>query len=335
METLRFAVTLLAELVPLFVLTSTVVYVFLDVLTPERIQRFLSRGSNLLQVPLAAALGALTPFCSCASVPLVNGMWQAGVPTAPLVAFLIASPLVSPVAVVLLWGLIGPEYAALYTGAALVMAATGGLAVAGWHRGHELAAVAAAIGSSVGGCGGGCDQAVGSAAADGALRMSRVAGWTGSAAVALPGLSALHLTTGRVADRVYRAARRSLSDLRNLALPIVIAVAIGAAIYGYAPSELIQKVAGPDTVWGVPGAAALSIPVYASFMILLPLASTLLAKGVGIGAVTAFLMGASGFSLPEGIMLSRILPGSLLWRVIAVFTGSVVGIGYLFQALAG
>ncbi len=82
------------------------------------------------------------------------------------------------------------------------------------------------------------------------------------------------------------------------------------------------------------GAALLSVPVYASILVLLPLASTLIAKGVGIGAVTAFLMGANGFSLPEGILLSRIIPKALLWRIVAVFTVGVIGIGYLFQMVA-
>jgi uncharacterized protein len=102
-------------------------------------------------------------------------------------------------------------------------------------------------------------------------------------------------------------------------------------IHGYVPAELLARVAGPDRPWAIPAAALLGIPVYASVIVLLPLGTTLLAKGVGIGAVTAFLMGASGFSLPEGIMLSRVLPRGLLLRVLAVFAVGVVGIGYAFH----
>lgn len=334
MDSLRFGLVLLAQLVPLFLLVSTLVYLVVDLLTPERIQRWLGGGSAYSKVPLATALGAVTPFCTCSTVPIVNGMRLAGVPTAPLVAFLIASPLISPVAMALLWSLMGAEYAVLYTATALGASAMGAVIVARWNAADEPIAAAAEVTVPASSCGCGANPPAGIEGPSPAMRMSTLAGAAGSATLAMPVVAPAAFATERFRDRIRRAFVRSLRDLRKFAVPLVVAVAIGAAVYGYVPESLIVDLAGPDSVWAVPGAALLSVPVYASILVLLPLASTLIAKGVGIGAVTAFLMGANGFSLPEGILLSRIIPKALLWRIVAVFTVGVIGIGYLFQMVA-
>lgn len=291
MDAFSFGIRLLLELIPLFLIISTVVNVAIERLTPARVERVLGGGSRWRAVPLATALGSLTPFCSCSTVPLVSGMRQAGASTASLVSFLIASPLISPVAVALLWSAIGVRYAALYAASAMTFAAVGGLLVSGWsHRSRP-----------------------------GRLELAREPG--GSCQRSEP------LSLGSL----RKAFAKSVRELRRLALPLGVGVAIGSLIHGYVPSELLLRIAGPDALWAVPGAALLGIPVYASIIVLLPLGSSLIAKGVGIGAVTAFLMGASGFSLPEGILLSKILPSWLLARVVAVFAVGVIAIGFLFQ----
>ncbi|UCC83412.1 MAG: permease [Gemmatimonadota bacterium] len=332
MDSIRFGLVLLAELVPLFLLVSTAVYLVVDLLTPERIRSWLGGGSAYSKVPLATALGAVTPFCTCSTVPIVNGMQLAGVPTAPLVAFLIASPLISPVALALLWSLMGAEYAVLYTGTALAASALGGVIVARWHAADVP--VAAEAEEVPAGCSCGAHLATCVERPSPVLAMNNLSGATGSATMTMSVVEPVVLAADSFRDRTLRAFVRSLRDLRKFAFPLVIAVAIGAAVYGYVPDSLIVEIAGPDSPWAVPGAALLSVPVYASILVLLPLASTLVAKGVGIGAVTAFLMGANGFSLPEGILLSRIIPKALLWRIVVVFTVGVIGIGYLFQMVA-
>lgn len=303
METIRFALVLLLELVPLFLLISAGVYFFVETLTPARIRRLLNRRSAWLAVPFASALGAITPFCSCSTVPLVNGMREASIPVAPMVAVLIASPLIHPVAVALLWSAIGMEYAVLYTVAALGISVAGGILVAAWSR---IAASTAGL-------------------SDGSRSAGERAPSTSAPGAGPP--------SGTRKERIARAFRRSWTDFRKLAWPLVLAVVVGALIHGYVPTDLLSRIAGPDVLWAVPAAALLGIPVYASILVLLPLGTTLLAKGVGIGAVTAFLMGSAGFSLPEGILLSRVLPKALLARVLVVFSTGVVAIGYLFQWL--
>lgn len=134
MDTLRFGLGLVAELVPLFfIIISTIVYLAVEALTPARIQALLAGRSGWVGVLLAAMLGAVTPFCSCSTVPLVNGMRRAGIPLMITITFLIASPLINPLAVGLLWTAVGAQYAALYTIAALLLAMGGAVTVARWY----------------------------------------------------------------------------------------------------------------------------------------------------------------------------------------------------------
>lgn len=339
METLTFALTLAAELIPLFVLISTAVYLVVEKLTRQRIRAILGGSSRWVGVPIAAGIGALTPFCSCSTVPLVNGMKSAGIPTASMIAFLIASPLVNPVAVALLGSTVGIWYAVAYAGVGVIFAMTAGLVVDRWHgplvgtaelEGRAAPTVSAYASES---CSPGGTNPL---------------GCTGTSAIGGGGLAVLEAppatdccgTAGAsraasLVESVPEAFGKALADLRKLWLPLVLAIGVGAVIHGYVPAELLASIAGPDQPWAIPAAALLGVPVYASIIVLLPLGATLLGKGVGLGAVTAFLMGASGFSLPEGILLARILPRGLLVKVLAVFSVGVIAIGYGFQWLVG
>lgn len=336
METLQFAVVLLLELVPLFLLVSAGVYLAVEALTPERMQELLSRRGEWWSVPLASLLGAVAPFCSCSTVPVVNGMRRAGITAGPVVSFLIASPLIHPVAVALLWVEIGAEYALLYTVSALAIAMGGAVLVGAWDRaaawsaGGRRRARARRVGSTRGAV---ADGRTGTAGRDGGGARGCEDGCTVSAPAEPAGKAGV--ARRPFGPRVREAFRSSWADLRQLALPLVAAVGAGALIHGYVPSDLLARLAGPEALWAVPLAAVLGVPVYASIVVLLPLGTTLLAKGVGLGAVTAFLMGAAGFSLPEGILLSRVLPKRLLVRVLAVFSTGVIVIGYLVQWLTG
>jgi uncharacterized protein len=382
MEAISFGLKLLLELIPLFVLISTVVYMAVDRLTPARLGAILGRPSRWAGVAVAAGAGALTPFCSCSTVPVINGMKVARIPVASIIAFLVASPLISPVAVALLATAIGLGYAVLYAVSGLVFAAAAGVLVERWYGSPVLAmdgsgppsgstTAGGAGGSAAPGAGGRATAAVGGSAAPGA-------GGCGVAACAVPGgqpfmarsgsatllasrqvppsmtqavaatplaaccgpepsrcVSVAAGTATRLFDSLPSAFRRALADLRRLWIPLVLAAAVGAAIHGYVPADFLSAVAGSGQFWAIPAAAFIGLPIYASVVVLLPLGSALLAAGVSTGAVTAFLMGASGFSVPEGIMLSRILPAALLVRVLIAFATGVVLIGYLFEWLVG
>jgi uncharacterized protein len=340
MDALRFAATLAAELVPLFLLVSTLVYLVVERVTPDRIRSVLGGRSRWIGVPLSAVIGALTPFCSCSTVPMVNGMRSAGIPVASLIAFLIASPLINPVAVALLGTAVGLQYAVLYTVAGIGFAMGAGVVVERWYAGPVAAPVAFAGVPERPACASSACAAPACAPAPGAALAFATAGGGGLAVLSVPrdvssAVPRSVRVAGPLADALRAAFTRALGDLRKLWLALALAIAVGAAIHGYVPAELLASVAGPDRPWAIPAAAVLGVPVYASVVVLLPLGTSLLAKGVGIGAVTAFLMGASGFSLPEGIMLARILPRGLLLRVLAVFCAGVVLIGYGFQWAVG
>jgi uncharacterized membrane protein YraQ (UPF0718 family) len=302
MGALLFALRLMLELVPLFLVVSTLVYMAVERLTPERIQAVLGRGSSFVGVPLAAVFGAVTPFCSCTSVPIVLGMERAGIANATIVSFLIASPLVNPVAIALIWSAIGMWYAVLYTSAAIGIALVGATLIGITTRPPvPKEGMAASTDCSP------CRPEPAN------LGLIQSAQWSA---------------------RFKRAVRLSLQDLKKLWIPLTVAIVIGAVVHDRVPDSILEGLAGPDTLWSVPAAAILGVPVYASILVLLPLGSALLAKGVGVGVVTAFLMGASGFSLPEGIMLSKILPLPLLAKILGVFTAGVIAIGFIFQAVS-
>jgi uncharacterized protein len=340
MDALRFALTLAAELIPLFLLIGTLVYLTVETVTPERIRAVLGGRSRWLGVPLAAGLGALTPFCSCSTVPMVNGMKSAGIPVASLIAFLIASPLINPIAVALLGAAVGVQYAALYAVSGILFAILAGVVVERWYGlALDEASPATAAATDASACASSACSPPRFAGPMLALVEMRSGG--GPATLRMPGVGsccAAVPTQGIVATPVglllRNAFSRALADLKKLRVALALAIAVGAVIHGYVPADLLARIAGPEQPWAVPAAALLGVPVYASVVVLLPLGTSLLAKGVGIGAVTAFLMGASGFSLPEGIMLSKILPRALLLRVLAVFCLGLVLIGYAFHWLA-
>jgi uncharacterized protein len=342
MDHLRFGIRLLLELIPLFLAVSLMVHLVMERVTPARVRALLGGRSRWMGVPLAAVLGALTPFCSCSTVPLVEGMRRAGIPVASVITFLLASPLISPVAVGLLWGTFGAGYAALYATAGIIFAMSAALVVERWH-GSEMTPTTPPPSRPVGTA---AARVVSAASTPGVafatvplgLATPSQAGAVACGSVCLParGTSSVPLVAAaRWRDSVVTAAGKAWADLRKLWIALVLAVAVGAVIHGVVPAELLVAVAGPETMWAIPLAAIVGMPVYASVVVLLPLGSTLLAKGVGIGAVTAFLMGASGFSIPEGILLSRVLPRALLIRVLAAFAVGVMAIGILFQAFAG
>jgi uncharacterized protein len=338
MDALRFGLTLAAELIPLFLVISTVVYLVVEKVTPARIRAVLGGRSRWMGVPLAAGLGALTPFCSCSTVPMVNGMKSAGIPVSSLIAFLIASPLINPVAVALLGTAVGMHYAALYAVSGVVFAIVAGVVVERWYGltlGEASPAAEAASAPS-------CASNACAPAPDAVPMPTPVAMRSGGIAVlsapaansCCAAVAAPAIVVPPLGLSLRNAFSKALTDLRKLWVALALAIVVGAIIHGYVPADLLARIAGPEQAWAIPAAALLGVPVYASVVVLLPLGSSLLAKGVGIGAVTAFLMGASGFSLPEGIMLSKILPRGLLLRVLTVFCMGVVLIGYGFHWLA-
>jgi uncharacterized protein len=286
---LPFVVVLLAEFAVIFLVVSFLVHVIVQSVSPDVLRRALA-GRPLRSTALALVFGAITPFCSCSTVPVVAGMAAAGVPVAAMTVFLVLSPLVNPATIALLATLVSPLYAAGFMLAAMVLA----LAVAALVA---LAGVRPSLPA--------------------ALRPE-----------AVPGASVPW--GARLRSAMARAGR----DLLRLAPLLGAAAAVGALLYGRVDVASIGRLIDAAGPWAVPMAVAVGVPVYASTAVLLPIGSALLATGANLGVVTAFLIGATGLSLPEGIMLQRLLGGRYLLALATSFVAAAIALGYLVQALA-
>jgi uncharacterized protein len=263
--------------------------------TPDRARRILAGKREAAGNVFAALLGIVTPFCSCSAVPMFIGFVTAGVPLGVTFSFLISAPMVNEIALVLLFGLFGWKIAALYLGTGLGIAM-----VAGWTIGrlgmenHVEPWVYQAVGAGEEGA--------------------------GDEAEAMP-----------IADRV-RYGHEAVRDIvGKVWVYVVLGIAVGAAIHGYVPENFLASFMGGGAWWSVPLAVLIGIPMYSNAAGILPIVQALLAKGAALGTVLAFMMSVIGLSLPEMIILRKVLKV----RLIATFAG-VVGfgiliVGYLFN----
>lgn len=261
--------------------------------TPERTRRLLTGRREAVGNGLAAALGIVTPFCSCSAVPLFIGFVTTGVPLGVTLSFLISAPMVNEVALVLLFGLFGWKVAGLYLVTGLSIAVT-----AGWIIGR--------------------------------LRLERwVEPWvyetqTGETPEDEP------LTWS---DRID-AGKGAVREIVGKVWPYVLGgIAVGAGIHGYVPADFLASFMGRGAWWSVPLAVLLGVPMYSNAAGIIPIVQALLGKGAALGTVLAFMMSVIALSLPEMIILRKVLKPKL----IAVFVGTVATgillVGYLFNVV--
>lgn len=260
---------------------------------PERARQILAGRRLAAGNVLAGLLGVVTPFCSCSAVPLFIGFVTAGVPLGVTLSFLIAAPMVNEVALVLLFGLFGWQVAALYLATGLTVAIA-----AGWVIGR--------------------------------LKLERyVEAWvyqTGAAA----GLTPERLRWG---DRL-RAGREAVRDILGKVWPyVLLGIAVGAWIHGYVPEAFLASVLGKGSWWSVPLAVVLGVPMYANAAGMIPVVQALLEKGATLGAALAFLMSVTALSLPEAVILRRVLKWRLILLFFGIVAGGIIGLGYLFNAI--
>jgi uncharacterized membrane protein YraQ (UPF0718 family) len=241
----------------------------------------------------AAGLGVITPFCSCSAVPGFIGFVAAGVPLGVTMSFLIASPMVNEVAIVLLYGLFGWTVVALYVAAGLTIAI-----VAGWFIGRLR-----------------LEKWVEPFVFETKFRgrpidPSRRPSWSE------------RLAMGREEARII------LSKVWPF---LLVGIGLGAAIHGWVPEDFFARVAGPDNPLAVPAAVVFGIPLYSNAAGILPMVEALHAKGLPIGTVLAFMMSVVALSLPEMILLRRVLKPKLIATFVAVVGTGILAVGYLFN----
>jgi uncharacterized membrane protein YraQ (UPF0718 family) len=274
----------------------TIVTLIRSFFPPERIRPYLA-GRGLLPGTFAAAgLGTVTPFCSCSAVPLFIGFVEAGVPLGVTFAFLIASPMVNEVALVLLWGLFGPGIALAYMAAGLSLAVVGGLAIGRLKLERYVE--------------------------DYVWELGRGAGTT-QAVVLRPTFS----------ERISEAWSYTRSLVWKLLPYLVAGIGIGALIHGYAPTDLVASLGGRGNPFAVLIVVVLAVPMYSNAAGTIPIVQALLGKGMPLGTTLAFMMGVTALSLPELVILRRVLRPPLLAAFIGTVAVGIVAVGYLFNFL--
>ena len=262
--------------------------------SPERVRAALAGRNAVVGTVAAAGFGIVTPFCSCSAVPLFIGFLEAGVPLGVTFAFLVASPMVNEVAIVLLWGLVGPQLTIAYVLAGLAVAIAAGLIIG--RLGLE----------------GYVEDYVWR------IRVGSVA-------------TADHPT---LSDRT-RDAWRSTRDIVGRIWPyVIVGIGIGALIHGFVPEELVVRIGGPGNPLAVPALVALGVPLYANAAGTIPIIEALLDKGLPVGSALAFMMAITALSLPEMVILRKVMKPRLLGTFVLIVAAGIVVIGYLFNFLA-
>jgi hypothetical protein len=262
--------------------------------SPERTRALLAGKREGVGNVLAASLGIVTPFCSCSAVPLFIGFVSAGVPLGVTFSFLIAAPMINEVALGLLFGLVGWTVAVTYLGFGLAVAITAGWVIGRLHLEHWLQ------------------------------------DWVRNVRASAVDLPAEKIT---LVDRIKAGIDAVRDIVGRVWLWIIVGISVGAFIHGYVPAELLASIMGKDAWWSVPSAVLLGIPMYSNAAGILPVIEALLGKGAALGTVLAFMMSVIALSLPEMIILRKVL--SL--RLIAVFVGvvavGILAVGFLFNLL--
>jgi hypothetical protein len=244
---------------------------------------------------MAAGLGVITPFCSCSAVPAFIGFVAAGVPIGVTLSFLIASPLVNEVAIGLLLTMFGWQVTLAYIGAGLSIAVVGGwvLGRLGVERWVEPFVFETKLGGQV------IDS---------------------TADLTFP-------------QRLQMGAEEVATILRKIWPYLLVGIGLGAIIHGWAPEDLFTRYAGPGNAFGVLVAVAIGIPLYSNAAGIMPLVVALHDKGLPMGTLLAFMMAVVALSLPELILLRRVLKVQLLAIYVAVVASGIIAVGYLFNAL--
>ena len=259
--------------------------------SPERTRRVLGGKREGLGNILAAMLGIATPFCSCSAVPLFIGFVESGIPLGVTFSFLIAAPLINEVAIVMLLGLFGWEITGLYIGAGLVIAIVAGLVM-------------------------------------GRLRMER---YVEPFVWKIEGIAGAPSESLSWPDRVGRAWASVKEIVGRVWLYVMVAIAIGAVIHSYVPESALAAVMGQQAWWSVPAAVLLGVPLYSNAAAMIPIVAVLIEKGASAGTALAFLMSVVGLSLPEAIILRRVLKPPLLLGFFGVVAAGIMLIGFLFN----
>ena len=286
------------DVTKILVLLAAVVFamgVIHTFISAERTRDWLAGKPLGLGNGMAASLGIVTPFCSCSAVPLFIGFLQAGVPLGVTFSFLISAPMVNEIALVLLFGLFGWKVAGLYLFMGLTVAIVAGLVIGRLGMEAHLEDWVRALQT-----------------AQAAPRPTLTWTWPER-------LAAGRAHVGEIVGKVWPY--------------ILLGIAVGAAIHGYAPQDLLAGIMGKSSWWSVPAAVLIGVPLYANAAGIIPVVEALLAKGAAMGTVLAFMMSVIALSMPEMIILRKVLKPRLIATFASVVAAGILLVGYVFNAV--
>jgi len=278
----------------LLTLIVFVVGIIRSFFTVERTRAILAGKRESVGNVLGALLGVVTPFCSCSAVPLFLGFVEVGIPLGVTLSFLISAPMVNEIALVLLFGLFGWKVAALYLGTGLAIAILSGFVL-------------------------------------GRMRLERhIEPWVHESMKAEVGIERERLGfVGRV-----EKGTKAVHEIVGKVWPWVLAgIAVGAGVHGYVPEGLLASFMGKSAWWSVPAAVAIGVPMYSNAAGIIPVVQALLGKGAALGTVLAFMMSVIGLSLPEIVILRKVLRPPLIAAFVGVVATGILLVGWLFNAV--
>ncbi len=271
-----------------------VIGVFRTYISPKKVKQLLSGRKRGLSYVIASLFGAVTPFCSCSSIPLFISFIEAGVPLGPAFSFLVTSPLINEYLAVLMLSFFGWEITTAYIAFGLLLGISSGLLI-----------------SRIG-----VDRFI---AGDFKYNEN----------------NCKEIEYRNFRDRVDYGIQEASSILKKLWLWILLGVGIGALIHGFIPEEAIQNILDQTGFLSVPLATLIGVPIYANCSAVVPIAAVLFQKGVPLGTALAFMMATSALSLPEAVILRRVMKIQLIMIFFGIVTTEIILIGYIFNLIPG
>jgi len=291
-EVIRF---FLYDTPKVFILLTVIVFVvgiIRSYFSPEKTRKALEGKPLFAGNVMAAGLGVLTPFCTCSAIPLFIGFVESGIPLGVTFSFLVAAPMINEVALVLLFGLFGWKTALLYASTGLLIAI-----ISGWVIGR--------------------------------MKIERfVEDWVYEIKAGDFQMPEQKITFN---DRIQAGWTAVVDIISKIWIYIMAGIALGAAVHGYVPENFMASIMGKEAWWSVPLAVLIGVPLYSNAAGIIPILQALLEKGAALGTALAFMMSVIGLSLPEMIILRKVIKIPLIVIFISVVATGIIIVGFLFN----
>jgi uncharacterized membrane protein YraQ (UPF0718 family) len=291
-EALRFFIFEMPKVLMLLTLIIFFVGIIRSYFSPERTRKILEGKSTFTGNVLASMLGIVTPFCSCSAIPLFLGFVESGVPLGVTFSFLIAAPMINEVAVILLFGMFGWKVALIYILTGLTIAITAGYII-------------------------------------GKLKLEHwVQDWVYKTKIGNAGDNEEKL---QISDRIHFGYDAVKEIVGKVWIYVAIGIAVGAGAHGYVPQDFMVALMGKSAWFSVPLSVLIGVPLYSNAAGIVPIVSVLIEKGASLGTSLAFMMAVIGLSLPEMIILKKVLKLPLILTFVGIIATGIIIVGYLFN----